>query len=115
VVHEQLDRYYQAILENPPQIAEETETIFRQKLELGLFNQPPDRLKAMETLTITRDISQFQFVLILVDYNPYSRHFQREKLASLPFADQVRIFYSGFAMWERRLKRPMLLSKTSTP
>ena len=98
-IHEQLSRYYQAIQGKAAEIAEELETIFRQKLELGLFDMPANRLDAMETLTFSRDIDQFLFVVILVDYNPKSKLFGRGQLTTLPFANQVRIFRSGFAMW----------------
>ena len=60
---------------------------------------PENRLEAMKTLTFARKIDQFQFVVILVDYNPKSKLFGRNQLAALPFANQVRIFRSGFAMW----------------
>ena len=61
---------------------------------------PANRLEAMKTLTFAREIDHFQFVVILVDYNPKSKLFGRSQLAALPFANQVRIFRSGFAMWE---------------
>jgi len=89
---------------NTEELAAEAEIILKQKLALGLFNQAPDRLEAMETLKIGHDISKYQFILILVDYNPYSKHFDREKLEALPFANQVKIFEGGFAMWEKSLK-----------
>jgi hypothetical protein len=51
------------------EMAGEFEGIFRQKMELGLFERTKD------------------------------------KLTSLPFASQVRIFHGGFAMWEQGLNR----------
>ncbi|OGO27153.1 MAG: hypothetical protein A2Z16_15310 [Chloroflexi bacterium RBG_16_54_18] len=103
-VHEQLKRYYNAIWEDSAAIAEEIGIIFKQKLELGLFNQPANRLNAMKTLRFSPDIEQFQFILIMVDYNPFSRLLQMDKLAQLSFADQIRIFSGGFAMWETGMK-----------
>lgn len=100
---EQLNRYYLAIKDHATELAEEIETVYHQKLELGLFNQPIDRLVAMKTLKFARHIDRFQFILILVDYNPNSKLFDEDKLSNLPFAKQVRIFYSGFAMWETRM------------
>ncbi len=76
-VHEQLERYYKAIAPHTTEIAEQIQTLFRQKLELGLFNQLPERLEAMKTLTLSPDLEKFQFVLILVDYNPNSRLYER--------------------------------------
>ena len=62
-VHNQLKGYYEAIRTRAKNIAEEGETIFRQKLELGLYNQSAERIEAMKTLSFSKDISQFQFVL----------------------------------------------------
>ncbi len=103
-VHNQLNRYYKAIRPRAKNIAEEGETIFRQKLELGLYNQSAERIEAMKTLSFSKDISQFQFVLVLVDYNPNSLKLNLDSLSELPFAKQVRVFYGGFAMWKQNVK-----------
>jgi hypothetical protein len=100
VVHEQLERYYSAVAPRAAEFAEECETVFRQKLALGLYEQPANRLEAMKTLVFARDIAQCQFVLVLVDYNPNSVKLGLDKLAELPFAAQIRVFRSGFAMWQ---------------
>lgn len=103
-VHQQLARYYGAIAGNPAGIIEEAETIFRQKLELGLYDQPQNRLEAMKTLRFSQDVDRFQFILVLVDYNPHSSLLKLDELANLPFASQVKVFFTGFAMWETNLK-----------
>ncbi len=103
-VGSQLARYYEAFRPKAASKAEEWETIFRQKLELGLYSQSLERIEAMKTLTFARDISQFQFVLVLVDYNPNSVLLDLASLAQLPFADQVKVFFSGFAMWQQNVK-----------
>jgi hypothetical protein len=103
-VDQQLNRYYQAIKADTANIAQEAQTIFRQKLELGLFNQAQNRLDFMKTLTFSGDIEAYQFVLVLVDYNPYSSQLKLEKLRNLSFASQIKIFHSGFAMWQRSLE-----------
>jgi hypothetical protein len=77
--------------------------VFRQKLDLGLFDQPRDRIEAMRTLRVTRDPGKFQYVLVLVDYNPYSKLLDLERLRDLPFADRLSIFHGGFAMWQKKL------------
>ena len=59
-VHNQLERYYSVVSERAKQVAHEIETVFRQKIELGLFDQPRDRIQAMKTLRVTRDPSKFQ-------------------------------------------------------
>ena len=104
-VHNQIDRYYNEIKKNTDYIAKEAGVILRQKLELGLFDQDLNRLEAMKTLKISRDIDEYQFILVLVDYNPFSKSLDLEKLKALKFADQVKIFYGGFAMWERELTK----------
>jgi len=103
-VNNQLKRYYEAIRSKAGNIAEEGETIFRQKLELGLYNQSAERIKAMKTLSFSKDISQFQFVLVLVDYNPNSSKLDIDSLAKLPFSKQIRVFFGGFAMWQQNMK-----------
>ena len=103
-IQEQLERYYEAIKANAANIAEEGETIFRQKLELGLYKGSDDRLEAMKTLTFNRDISQFQFILVLVDYNPNSALLSLYNLEMLPFANQIKVFHGGFAMWQQNVK-----------
>lgn len=105
-VHSQLLRYYEAVKPRAASIAEEGEGIFRQKLELELYDQPRERIEAMKTLTFSRDIAQFQFILILVDYNPNSSMFNPESLASLHFANQVKVFRGGFAMWQQNVLSP---------
>jgi len=104
-VHSQLARYYEALKPRAARIAEECETIFRQKLELGLYAQAPERLEAMKTLRVSRDFSQFQFILILVDYNPNSAKLDTDTIARLPFANQVKVFRAGLAMWQQNVKQ----------
>ncbi len=103
-VHNQLKGYYEAIRPRAKNIAEEGETIFRQKLELGLYKQSAERIEAMKTLSFSKDISRFQFVLVLVDYNPNSSKFNLDCLAKLPFVKQIRVFFGGFAMWQQNVK-----------
>jgi hypothetical protein len=102
-VHNQLERYHSAVTERAKEVAEETEAVFWQKLDLGLFDQPDDRIEAMKTLRVTRNPDEFRYVLVLVDYNPHSKLFDAERLKSLPFADRLSIFHGGFAMWQKQL------------
>lgn len=102
-IHQQLGRYYGLVKANITTLAAEAQSILRQKLELGLFNQPPDRVEAMKTLAISDDIEQVQFVIILIDYNPHSALFDLDGLKALPFAGQIKLFHTGFAMWEQSL------------
>jgi hypothetical protein len=102
-VHDQIAHYYNEIKGNTKFIAEEAENILRQKIDLGLFDQAENRLEAMKTLNVSKNIDEYQFILVLVDYNPFSKSLDLEKLKALPFAKQVKLFYGGFAMWERNL------------
>ena len=114
-VHQQLARYYEPIRNNAAGIAEEMETIFRQKLALRLYSQPVERLNAMKTLRFSRDIHDFQFILVLVDYNHNSRFLRSAlaKIKQLPFADQVKVFFSGFGMWAQNVKELTRLTDTT--
>lgn len=103
-VHEQLGRYYEAIKLKANLVAEEIEILFHQKLELGLYNQSLERIEALKTLTILKDISSFQFILVLVDYNQKSKKLQLEKLKNLSFADQIRVYKGGFGLWQENVK-----------
>jgi hypothetical protein len=107
-VHDQLNRYYTLIKQDERGFAQEIAHLFKQKLELGLFKCSPGQLEAMKTLHVTDDIKQFQFIVVLVDFNPFSDLFKEANasLATLEFADQIRIFNTGFAMWQRNLKPP---------
>jgi len=103
-VHEQIERYYKSIESRAEEFATEMQTVFRQKIELGLYKQPAERIDALKTLTFSKSIENFQFILVLVDYNPNSAHLDLQNLANLPFANQVKVFFSGFAMWQQNVK-----------
>jgi len=103
-VHNQLTRYYEALKPLAKSFAEDCETVFRQKLELGLYDQSLDRLEAMKTLKISKELSDFQFILVLVDYNPNSVQLDLRQLENLPFAKQIKIFHGGLGMWQQNVK-----------
>jgi len=103
-VHDQLSRYYAAIKPRAAEIAVEMQKVFRQKLDLGLYRQSEDRLDALKTLSFSKNIEQFQFILVLVDYNQNSSMLHLTNLADLPFANQIKIYRCGFAMWERDME-----------
>ncbi len=103
-VHNQLSRYYSVVEASATSIADEQESILQQKLELGLFNN--SRTSAIQTLRISRDFHTYQFVVVLVDYNPHSKRLGLAALAELPFGSQVRLFFTGFAMWNEKLQSP---------
>lgn len=102
-LHEQLSAYHDSLQEQFSGIVEESQKVFRQKLDLGLYDQPEDRVEALKTLEISTDFNDTQFILILVDYSPFSTLFDLEMIGHVPFARQIKIFYSGFGMWEKKL------------
>jgi hypothetical protein len=70
-VHKQIRRYYQSIEKNTAEKAKEAKKVFGQKLELNLINHRS--IEALKTLSFSEKIGDYQFIIILVDYNPYSR------------------------------------------
>jgi len=102
-VHNQMARYYESIKGKAAIIAEEMETIFKQKLELELYDQDSNRLRAMKALKFARNIEAFEFILILVDYNQNSSLLDLQNLSNLPFANQVKVFQTGFGMWRQNV------------
>ena len=101
----QVERYYHSIKKRPAEIAEEVETMFRQKVELGLYHCSTEQLNAMKQLSCSPELDDFQFIIVLVDYNPNSSRFNPDSLRALPFANQIRIFKAGFGMWQQDLQR----------
>lgn len=102
-VPDQLTRYYDAISHHAAEIAGEMQTVFRQKIDLGLYRQPKERLEALRTLEFSKDIRKFEFILVLVDYNHNSTRLDLTKFSTLPFAKQVKVFFSGFGMWQNNV------------
>jgi hypothetical protein len=102
-VHKQIDSYYQSIKKDTKGKAKEAKKVFGQKLELNLINHRS--VEALETLSFSGNIEDYQFIIILVDYNPYGRSFKKavSELKKLPFANQIRIFRSGLAIWREDL------------
>jgi hypothetical protein len=110
-VHEQLKRYYGWVEQNAAQFAEEMEHVFKQKLTLGLFNQDKNRLAAMKELAFSKNIDDYQFILVFVDYNKNSSLLKMDSIESLPFAKQVMVFHAGFGMWQHNVSPVLLWEK----
>ncbi len=60
-------------------------------------------MTATRGLRPARAISQCQFVVLLVDYNPNSQLLNKPALQALPFASQIRLLHTGFAMWQQNV------------
>jgi hypothetical protein len=92
-----------SIKKNAADLAKEIEYVFRQKRALKLYDQPIERLNAMKTLTFSKNIEDFQFILVLVDYNENRSLFALNQLGKLPFAKQIKVFRTGFGMWHHNI------------
>ncbi len=46
------------------------------------------------------DYQDFQFILVLVDYNPNSSLLVMDKIRQLQFAGEGKVFHAGFGMWQ---------------
>jgi len=103
-VHDQLSRYYESIKPCAAEFATEMQLVFRQKIDLGLYKQSKEHPAALRTLEFSKEIEKFQFILVLVDYNPNSSKLDLQSLANLPFASQIKVFNGGFAMWQENVK-----------
>lgn len=99
---DQLNRYYGYVKENTTDLVEEYKVMLEQRLQLGLYNQAENKLQALGKVEFSKDINDFHFHVVLVDYNPRSQLVERAKakLKLLPFEKQIRIFYKGFALWQ---------------
>lgn len=97
----QLSRYHDDLKNRVSEVAAEAETLLRQKVELGLFVGTERRLEALKTLTVKRCMKDVRFVVVLVDYNPWSKLLDLKALKALPFGDRIDIFHMGFALWRR--------------
>jgi len=102
-VHDQLTRYYDAIQPISENFSKDLQAAFRQRLDLGIFHQNPERIAAMKTLEFSTNVQDFQFIIIFVDYNPRSSKLNLDAIEKLPFRDQIKIFHTGFAMWQQNL------------
>lgn len=101
----QIERYYNVVKSNIKDIAEETEYLKNLKIELGLINQSVKKQNALKTLKISNDINKVKFIIALIDYNPYSKLLDVEKLKKLTFSNQIEIYNCGLAIWDKNLKK----------
>ncbi len=99
-IHEQLRGYYDSVAADLERVAEESETLLRQQIELGLIAHTEGRLEALKRVRISRDMTRTRFAIVLVDYAPASTLLNEVALRQLPFADQVDVFRVGFGLWQ---------------
>ncbi|MBM4039063.1 MAG: hypothetical protein FJ290_11185 [Planctomycetes bacterium] len=99
-LHEQLGRYYDGVAANLTAIVQDTQTVLRQKLALGLFRKPRGVLEALATLTISAHIQDVLFLIVLAELNPGSKRPNWQAINNLHFAKQVKLFRVGYALWD---------------
>ena len=98
-ISKQIEKYYNAVKSNISDIASETENLKNLKIDLGLINQSKERLDALKTLKISKNIDDAKFIIALIDYNPNSKLLDLEKIKSLSFKRQIEIIKCGLAIW----------------
>lgn len=98
----QLEKYYNTVKSKAGEIAEETKKLIEIKADLGLFSYKEP--SALKSLKVSNNINEAVFIIALIDFNPYSRLFERCKFSSLPFSNQIKIFICGLAIWSEYLK-----------
>lgn len=104
-IDKQISKYYNYISQNIDDLAKETESLLKTKTNFGLLKQNNERLNALKTLSVSKDINDVVIIIVLIDYNPHSTKFDINKLKVLPFRNQIRLFKTGFAVWERNLDK----------
>ncbi|HEX2922468.1 MAG TPA: hypothetical protein VHS28_00385, partial [Chloroflexota bacterium] len=98
-VCDQLRRYYCYVRGNIEEAAEGAERLLKQKIDLGLFDQPQNRLDAMRTLKISRRVEDLRCGVVLVDYNPNSTLLDGNKWVIEAMPQPVDVFRAGLGLW----------------
>lgn len=100
---QQLARYFAFLSESIDQIADDISAILSDKIAFGLFAAQKGRQAALETLNISRKVSEAVICINLVNFNPNSTLFADvlPRLRALPFFSQIRVFHSDFAIWSQ--------------
>jgi hypothetical protein len=112
-IAEQVEGYYQALASNIAAVAEDTQKLLRQKLDMGLITAvEPNALAKLKTMEVSKDPRLVKIVLALVDANPRSTLLPRQesKLAQLEekfgLANPIDIYFLGFGLWKENAKHP---------
>ena len=103
-VAQQIERYYHALAPKIDHFTQELTTILQQRLQLGLYEGSLQRLNAMQKLSISSDLQDLRFIIILVDYNPNSLLFDEQHLRNLPIKSPIYLLRTGFGMWKQTVK-----------
>jgi hypothetical protein len=103
-IDQQLLKYYNAVNSKLKNIIQETKELLKIKAELGLFNISKAQKEAFKQFRFSENIKDVLILIGLIDYNPNSTKFDSSKLSQLPFKDQIRIFHTGFAIWDKKLE-----------
>lgn len=104
---EQISRYYTQIENDYKGFVSQAELLLNQKAELGLFDSSNGLVNKLKSAKVDPDIKNLRIIIVLVDYNPYSSKYGSEvvsQLKELPYFNQIYIFNTGFAMWQKNVK-----------
>ncbi|MDM7998849.1 MAG: hypothetical protein QUS33_02310 [Dehalococcoidia bacterium] len=107
---EQVEGYYSCLRQNMRLICDDMKEVLRQKLEIGLVTGLDSaQTNRLRKLNLDTSPESAEIVIYLVDHSPNSPLFARArpKLRKLPFAAQILIARSGFAMWNTSV-RPLV-------
>ncbi len=105
-IAKQINRYYSKItesLQSYDKFINRIEELLHLKSELGLLEANDRLIDKFLKATIDNDREKLMIVIILIDYNPYSKLYNQEvkdQLKNFHFRKQIFIFKAGLAMWQ---------------
>lgn len=93
----QLQRYYDILCNDLPQVAADAQALLRDKIDLGLLGTNK-RMEKLKQLKVSDRMEDVRCVVVLAEQNPFSKSFKPQSLSSLPFS-KIEIFRVGFGLW----------------
>jgi hypothetical protein len=106
-IAEQVEGYYEALKQNIRQIAKDTQSLLRQKMEMGLIiGGEKNAHEKLKRLDVSDDPKKIKIVLALVEVNPRSALLDREgpKLTQLEAKWELEagidIYHFGYGLWK---------------
>ena len=95
----QVEQYHEAISDHFEEFANEMESLFRQKVELGLYSVLA-KDGALDSLQLSRDVDTARIALVLADYNPHSKRLGRVDFNPDFFPHRIDVFSVGYGLWK---------------
>lgn len=99
----QLKKYYDLLKQETVRFAEDMKNILYQKKNLGLITKGNKEVSPnlIKQIKFSENINNYEFIVILIDYNPKSELLDINKLKTLKFANQIKIYNMGFGMFNQ--------------